>query len=253
MLGGFIVWEWQKQLSLSANKMPLLAAGMATVVALGCLSIPIFIGQRYSPDTGADYVKNYGHRRRGFGPALKELPSRKQGAWVAAGEHIRTHSNENDTMYVWGWMPGIYVQAQRLAPVPKAFESDMHVKSPSLLQWEINAIVNQMENSPPKFIVDSRKRHFPNDRPPLELWPIVPPNTFGNEKPRFLKNAPQEVAAFDAGWSNFLESQIEPDEAERYEAMKPFRDFVMNHYRIVKQYGNHILFEYLETPRQQTQ
>lgn len=172
---------------------------------------------------------------------------------MAVGEHIRTHSNEDDTMYVWGWMPGIYVQAQRLAPVPKAFESDMHVKSPQLLKRQIDGIVKQMEGTPPKFIVDSRKRHFPNDRPPLELWPIVPPKMFGNEKGRFLGNIPQEVATFDTAWSKFLESQIEPDEAKRYEAMKPFRDFVMNDYRIVRQYGNHILFEYIETPRQQTQ
>ncbi|MHC5116031.1 MAG: hypothetical protein ACYSQY_03090, partial [Planctomycetota bacterium] len=243
MLGGFIIWKWQKQLYLSVNRMPLLTAGMAIMVSLGCLSIPIVIGQRYSPDTGADYVKNYGHRRRGFKPALKELPSRKQGAWVTVGEHIRTHSNENDTIYVWGWMPGIYVQAQRLAPVSKAFEGDMHVKSPQLLKQQIERIINQMNDSPPKFIVDSRKRHFPNDRPPLELWPIVPPKTFGNEKPRFLKNDPQEVAAFDTAWSKLLEDRIEPDEAERYEAMKPFREFVMNNYRIARQYGNHILFE----------
>ncbi|MHC5117396.1 MAG: hypothetical protein ACYSQY_10085, partial [Planctomycetota bacterium] len=253
MLGGFIIWKWQKQFSISVNKMPLLAVGMATVVALGCLSIPIFIGQQHSPDTGADYVTTYGQRRRGFGPALKELPSRKQGAWVTVAEHVRTHSNEDDTMYVWGWMPGIYVQAQRLAPVSKAFESDMHVKSPPLLKRQINMIVSQMKNAPPKFIVDSRKRHFPNDRPPLELWPIVPPKMSGNEQSRFLKNIPQEVAAFDTAWSNILESQIEPDEAKRYEAMKPFRDFVMNHYRIVRQYGNHILFEYLETPQKQAQ
>ena len=47
--------------------------------------------------------------------------------------------------------------------------------------------------------------------------------------------------------------RIEPAEAERYEAMKPFRDFVMNNYRIVKTYGQHVLFEHNETPRQQTQ
>ena len=220
-----------------------MALGVVAAITLGCLSIPIFIGQRYSPDTGADYVKNYGHRSRGFVPALKELPSRKQAAWVAVGEHIRMNSSENDTIYVWGWMPGIYVQAQRLAPVSKAFEGDMHVKSPKLLKQQIDRIINQMNDSPPTFIVDSRKRHFPNDRPPLELWPIVPPKTFGNEKPRFLKNDPQEVAAFDTAWSKLLEGRIEPDEAERYEAMKPFREFVMNNYRIVRQYGNHILFE----------
>jgi hypothetical protein len=243
MLSGFVVWKWQKRLALSHNKMPWLVGGVAAAVTLSCLSIPIFIGQRYSPDTGADYVKNYGHRRRGFGPALKELPSRKQGAWVAVGEHIRTHSNEDDTMYVWGWMPGIYAQAQRLAPVSKAFEGDMHVKSPPLLKRQIDGIVNQMKDTPPKFIVDSRKRHFPNDRPPLELWPIVPPKMFGNEQQRPLKNMPQEIAAYNTAWSNMLETRIEPAEAERYEAMKPLREFLRNEYKIINIYGAHVLFE----------
>jgi len=243
MLTGFIAWKWQQRFVLSVNKMPPLAGGLVAAITLSCLSLPIFIGQQYSPDTGVDYVKNYGHRRRGFGPALKELPSRQQGAWVAVGDHIRTQSNENDTMYVWGWVPGIYVQAQRLAPVPKAFEGDMHVKAPDVLERTINNIVKQMAQHPPKFIVDSRKRHFPNDRPPLELWPIVPPKMFGNEKPRFLRNSQQEIAIFDATWSKLLETKINPDEAERYEAMKPFRDFVMANYRIVRQYGNHVLFE----------
>ena len=243
MLSGFVVWKWQKRLMLSANKMPLLAGGVAVAITLSCLSIPIFIGQRYSPDIGADYVKNYGHRRRGFGPALKELPSRKQGAWVAVGEHIRTHSNEDDTMYVWGWMPGIYVRAQRMAPVSRAFYGDMHITPPRQFSGMINQLVRQMKENPPRFIVDSRKRHFPNDRPPLELWPIVPPKMFGNEQQRPLKNMPQEIAAYDTAWSNMLETRIEPAEAERYEAMKPFRDYVMNNYKIVKQYGNHLLFE----------
>ena len=243
MLGGFVIWKWQKSLSLSANKMPVLAVGMTVLIALGCLSIPIFIGQQYSPDTGADYVKNYGHRRRGFGPALKELPSRKQGAWVAVGDHIRTQSSEDDTIYVWGWMPGIYVQAQRLAPVNKAFYGDMHVTPPKRLGKIVDRLVKQFENKQPKFIVDSRKRHFPNDRPQLELWPIIPPKIFGNEKTRFLNNEPQEIAAFDAAWSKFLESQIEPDEAKRYQAMKPFRDFIMKNYHVVKLYGSHVLFE----------
>ena len=119
----------------------------------------------------------------------------------------------------------------------------MHVTPPKVLQQQINALVNTMKKAPPKFIVDSRKRHFPNDRPQLELWPIVPPKMFGNEKQRFLKNDPQEVAAFDAAWSNMLKTRIEPAEADRYEAMKPFRDFVMNNYRIVRLYGQHVLLE----------
>jgi hypothetical protein len=245
MLGGYAVWKWQKQLLLSVNKIPWLLGGLAIAITLGCLSIPIFIGQRYSPDTGVDYLKNprYGKRQRGFGPALETLPSRKKGAWVAVGDYIRTHSNENDTIYVWGWVPGIYVRAQRLAPVSKASDGNMHVTPPEALQYQINAIINTMKKAPPKFIVDSRKQHFPNDRPPLELWPTVPPKMFGNKKARSLRNIPQEIAAYDGAWAKMLETRIEPDEAKRYEAMKPFRDFVMQNYRIVKHYGPHVLFE----------
>lgn len=247
MLSGYIIWKWQQHFAVSLNKMPWLAGGLAAVTTLGCLSIPIFIGQRYSPDTGADYIKMRGTRQRGFAPALKELPDRQKGAWLAAGDYIRTHSDEKDTMYVWGWYPGIYVQAQRMAPVSQAFESNMHVTPPDALKRQIEALVNTMKQSPPKFIVDSRKRHFPNDRPPLELWPTVPPKTFGNENARFLKNNPQEVAAFNTIWSRFLESNINPDEAKRYNAMEPFRDFVMTNYRIVAQYGNLVLFELIES------
>ncbi|MHC5088773.1 MAG: glycosyltransferase family 39 protein [Planctomycetota bacterium] len=243
MLSGYAVWKWQKRLMLSTNKMPWLFGGLAAAITLGCLSIPIFIGQRYSPDTGNDYIKTYGHRRRGFGPALKELPTRKKSPWIDAGRYIRTHSTKEDTIYVWGWIPGIYVQAQRTAPVPKAFDGNMHVTPPKTLARQINSNIKKMQQNPPKFIVDTRKRHFPNDRPQLELWPIVMPGVLGNEKARPLSTNPQEIAAYDAKWKKALETQIEPEEAERYEAMKPFRDFVMNNYRIVRQFGNHIVFE----------
>ena len=40
-----------------------------------------------------------------------------------------------------------------------------------------------------------------------------------------------------------LEKRIEPNEAERYEAMKPFREFVMNNYKVAGQFGPQIVFE----------
>ena len=266
MLSGFVVWKWQKRFTLSPNKMPWLAGGLAAAIALSCLSIPIFIGQRTSPDTGADYVKNYGHRRRGFGPALNELPGRNKNAWTALADTIKTRSTESDTIYVWGWVPGIYVRAQRLAPVSRAFYGDMHVTPPRKFAGTINQLVRQMEANPPKFIVDTRKIHFPNDRPPLELWP----HTYSKNKPSGspLPNDPAAVAQYDLLYKKLLTEQFDPrqkefnhlpgttcwfqyapwtkampDEAERYEAMKPLREFVMNNYRIVGQYGNHVLFE----------
>jgi hypothetical protein len=62
----------------------------------------------------------------------------------------------------------------------------MHVTPPKTLARQINSNIKKMQQNPPKFIVDTRKRHFPNDRPQLELWPIVMPGVLGNEKARPL-------------------------------------------------------------------
>ncbi|MBP8604332.1 MAG: glycosyltransferase family 39 protein [Phycisphaerae bacterium] len=243
MLGSFAVWRWQQKLTSAANKMPWLFIGAAEVILLAVLSIPIFIGQRYSPDTGADYIKNYGSRRRGFAEALARIKADTPYPWQLAGDYIRTHSKEQDTIYVWGWVPGIYVRAQRMAGLPKAYEGNMHVTPPAELAAEIEQMKNSFEQAPPHFIVDSRKRHFPFDRPPLELWPMVPARLFGNEKPRLLSSSPQETAAFDSSYAAFLEKQHGPDEAKRYEAMKPLREFVMHNYSFAGQFGDHMVFE----------
>ena len=78
-----------------------------------------------------------------------------------------------------------------------------------------------MKKDPPKFIVDTRKRHIPWNRPPLELWPVVPAKLFGNEKPYFLRNNQQEIAAFDTWYTNQLKTHVNEQEAQRYQAMKP--------------------------------
>ena len=64
-------------------------------------------------------------------------------------------------MYVWGWIPGIYVQAQRMSPTPKAFEGMMHTLPPAQLADRVQEILTAFEKNPPKFIVDTRKIHFP--------------------------------------------------------------------------------------------
>ena len=250
MLSGYAVWKWNQKLVSANNKMPMLATGLAAIIIMGVLTIPIFIGQRYSPDTGADYIKTRGSRQRGFMPALKEVPSRQKGTWIAVGDFIRINSAKDDTIYVWGWYPGIYVRAQRLAPVPRAFESDMHVKPPKQLKREINRLVAKMQEAPPKFIVDTRKRHVPWNRPPLELWPVVPAKLFGNERPRYLNNNKQEIMTFDRWYSNELKTKIDEQEALRYQTMKPFRDFVMTYYKPINQreFGDHRLYERIAEP-----
>ena len=49
-------------------------------------------------------------------------------------------------------------------------------------------------------------------------------------------------------WVNYAPwAKAMPDEAERFEAMKPLRDFVMANYEFVPQrFGNHILFRLKE-------
>ena len=268
MLSGFAFWFWQERVKTARVKAPWLIGGVIAVIVLGSFSMPIFIGQRYSPDTGSEYRQ----RSRGFAQSLKRVKMQGTQPWQAAGDYIRSHSTESDGLYVWGWVPGIYVQAQRLSPVSKAFESDMHIKTPRQLSIEIRHIVKELEANLPKFIVDSRKIHFPNDRPPLELWP----HRFNKDKPRGgepIPNNPNFIAQYDVLYKKLLAEKFDPrqkeynpqlatmgwaiyrpwdkampDEAERYDAMKPLREFVMTRYRIVGHFGDHVLFERIDSP-----
>lgn len=204
---------------------------------------------------------NYGEKRRGYAQKLDMVAARKKGArgyWEIVSEHIRNSSTESDTIYVWGWVPGIYVQAQRLSSAPKAFEGTMHTLSPEALSARINEILSAFEKQPPKFIVDTHKSHFPWDKPPLELWPITRKGPLPNDE--------ATVGRFDMMYSKLLREKInpaqarlyeqltrwdarrlmegaDPDEALRYEAMKPFREFVMTNYKIFRAFGQNVLFE----------
>ena len=48
-------------------------------------------------------------------------------------------------------------------------------------------------------------------------------------------------------WKITEDEEFDEAEAQRFEALMPFRDFVMNNYRIVRTFGPHVLFE-LNTP-----
>jgi hypothetical protein len=106
--------------------------------------------------------------------------------------------------------------------VKKAFEGDMHVKTPKMLKREIYRILKGFGQEPPKYIVDSRKQHFPWNRPPLELWPTTQRGLLPNQK--------EIVEQFDKSYEKMLAERIDPDEAARYQAMAPFRKFVMDNY-----------------------
>ena len=136
----------------------------------------------------------------------------------------------------------------------------MHTLSPKALSERIDEILNSFKDKPPKFIVDSRKSHFPWDRPPLELWPMV--RYQGMEKQAFLPLDPNAIENYDKAWSEMLKrSSGGETEAERYKVMAPFRKFIRENYEIAepKQYvftpdgrmvhmrfGEHIVFKLKE-------
>ncbi len=243
MLGGFVIWKYSLALDKSLFKARWVAIGLAAAVVMFFMSLHIIIGIDRSPHWGTKYKDSSGGftRRRGYVQRFAEAADRsrgKKGAWETAGEYIKQRTERDDKIYVWGWVPGIYVSAGRLAPVSRAFESNMHTISPKALSRLVGELVETFEKNPPAYIVDTRKRHFPWDRPPLELWPIIP------QKGPLPKN-PAVVSQFEQVFGKYLAENVDKQEAERLEAMKPLRDFVMNNYRIVRgNFGMHILLEY---------
>ena len=243
MLGGYLIALYHNKAKSNAYNPKWVAVGILGFLLMIIMSQHIFFGLKKSPHSGAIYrnpATRIPEKRNGYAQKMNEISRRKwqnyKGSWEAVGEYIRNNSTPNDKIYVWGWVPGIYVAAQRLSPTPKAFEGTMHTLSPKVLSERIDEILNAFEKEPPKFIVDSRKDHFPWDRPPLELWPRT--------QKGFLPAVPQIVSQYDALYSKELSEKIEPDEALRYEAMKPFREFVMKNYKIVRTFVNpHVLFQ----------
>ncbi len=177
-------------------------------------------------------------------PAAEKLQKKELGPWEQLGDYIRTHSGPEDRMYVWGWYPGIYVRAQRLSASPQASEGNMHIVPPYYLAGIVYNLTTAFTQHPPKFIVDSRKREFPWNVPPLELWPQRPyvPNELQDNRNGFLSRDSLKVRQFEMIHSAGLAQKVSPEEAERFMAMKPFRDYVMSNYKIVGSFGPHVLF-----------
>ncbi len=250
MLGGYLVALYSDKFTKAENKPMWAAIGFLCLLLMVVLSAHIFIGINKSAHSGQQYKDRNGNpiRAKGYVQKYRDVSLRRKnanykGPWEQVGLYIRQNSTESDGIYVWGWVPGIYVVAQRMSPAPKAFEGTMHTLTPPQLTERVTEILDGFKKQPPKFIVDTHKLHFPWNRPPLELWPRVQKNTpFANEQ-GFLRNNESFVTQFDTFYTQRLSQQIDPDEARRYEAMKPFRQYVMNNYRIVGAFGEHVLFQ----------
>ncbi len=258
MLGGYLTCLYSRRLHLDPNRARWVVLGLLSVLVVMLLSWHIFFGIKTSPHSGAAYgapsrgylqkwrevAARYRPPRAGRIPAsplyaawrsVDESQKGNRGAWEQVGQYIRERTEPSDTIYVWGWVPGIYVEAQRLSSAPKAFEGTMHTLPPAELAERVGELLDAFAKDAPKFIVDTRKRHFPWDRPPLELWPLL--------REQFLPTDEAMIKQYEAAYAQQLREVIEPDEALRFEAMKPLRDYVMKNYRIVGLFGEQVLFQ----------
>jgi hypothetical protein len=277
MLGGYLTAIYSDWLKSAVHKARPAIIGIVGLLAMIIMSWHIFFGIKTSPYSGTTYRdQDTGNpiRQRGYAQKLEEISQRRKGKvtypWEEVGEYIRTHSQPTDKIYVWGWIPGIYVRAQRFSSSPTACTSEMHVNPPAVLSTMVGELLSAFKRQPPKFIVDTYNKHFPYDRrPPLELWPRIANGL------RLLDNLPKErerlmrvllqtyniqldeldkngflrpdkqsaIERYEAAYAKELREKIEPDEALRYEAMKPMREFVMKNYKIAQLFGEHVLFE----------
>lgn len=236
MTGAYAVWLYGHRMQQSEFRLPYWIGAAGTGLVMTALVWPLVFGYSRSPYSGQPYQDprtGQPIRQRGYLQAFREPP--QIGLWEKIGDYIRTHSSPQDRIYVWGWYPGIYVRAQRLAPTPSAFEQGMHILPPERLAGFVRHLIECFEKQPPAFLVDSRKRHFPFDRPPLELWPVMPSRQGGQVQMVFAPSDPAVLDSYEPVYRAFLEKQFGPDEAQRFDAMKALRDYVMAHYRIVQE------------------
>ena len=113
----------------------------------------------------------------------------------------------------------------------------MHTLPPEKLSETVTWILSYLEKNKPAFIVDTHKKEFPWDRPPLELWPT-------NDKGQFLPPDEKILTEYDRQYSKLIADNIDRDEAARFNAMQPFRRFIMQNYKLEKIFGQHVLFKF---------
>jgi len=238
MLGGYCIAVYHDKVrSAVYHRGAWVAAGAAGTIAMFILVYPILAGIKIQPTTGMAYPE----RKRGYVQQL-DLTERKKAEgwtfpWEQTADYIGQHSQPSDRIYVWGWIPGIYVRAQRFCPAPVACTSEMHVYPPAVLSKIVSDLVTAFEKRPPRFIVDTHNRHFPYDhpRPPLELWPAT--------QKGLVPADPNTVRQYEAAYAEALDRPEWPDEAARFAAMKPLRDYIMANYRPAQAFSEQVVFE----------
>lgn len=239
MLGGYIFALYAENFRSAKNKIGWVGGGIVGLIVMLSMGWHIVFGIAKSPHSG----QSYGKLSRGYVQRIDEIKLTKQynykGDWEQTAEYIKQNSTEKDTIWVWGWYPGVYMKAQRLSCTTQPFFSDMFVWSPPALKDYMAGIVSDLSKGKPKYIVDTHKIDYPWNIPPLELWPKL-------EK-GFLPNDVMTVQYYEINYMQMVEKQFNKTEADRFAAMKQTRDFVMQNYTPVKIYGQFVVFELKNT------
>lgn len=241
MTGGYLIAVYRDKLAAAVFKTKWVITGIAGFVLMVVMCWHIIFGLPRSPYSNMKYQQ----KRNGFVQRWEDISQRRnlgaKGYWEQAGEHIRSRTAPTDKIYVWGWVPGIYLSAQRFSSSPVAFESEMHTRPPGQLEQVIDGLLSAFGKEMPKYIVDSRKQHLPLDRFKFELWPIVGYTQQG--QPQFLPPDPQVVAEFEKEWGQMERERFGDDEAKRFEIMGKFRKFIREYYQIDQRFGDEVVFK----------
>jgi len=239
MLGSYFVGLYAHRFRTDRDRARWTVLGLVGLLAMIIMSWHIFFGLTWYPHSGGPSTDARTGRPvhiKGYLQKWQEIAKGGSYDWIVVGDQIRQNSQPSDPIYVWGWVPGIYVRAQRMSPTPKAFEGMMHTLPPPQLAERVQEILAAFEKNPPKFIVDTRKIHFPWTRRPLELWPRL--------KNGFLPPQEETMKQYDEAYAKAIREQVDPAEAQRYEVMRPLRWYVMKNYRIVGEFGQtDVLFQ----------
>ncbi len=204
-------------------------------------------------------------RAMGEKMAVTRSITANQGAlWEHIGRYIKENSSEEDTIYVWGWYPGIYVAAQRSAPTRIAAYSDMHSDIPKEVGRIVRSTVSELRKNMPLYIVDSQKMHYPfYDHPVYDLWPTLPLG-LGNETDRKFLTNQEEINYYLDNYYSFLEKacislvtqpkrsggpltaekaqELAELEVARHREIAPLRKFVIENYS-PRRLGNMVLLQ----------
>lgn len=250
VLAGYLPGLWRQMREGGADRRIWNAAAVGGVCLMMVLAYPIVFGVESSPHSGVAYrdARGIPARARGYVQKLEEVSEagKNKGPWQVIGEGIRQRTSPGDTIYVWGWYPGIYVTAQRQSASPRAGVASMHTISPKALEDLAKEMVASFTRNKPKFIVDTRKGEFPWKAPPLELWPIVPlgqPDINGRTRMGPLPDEPKAVEEWEASYQRLLAEQVGPEDAERFASMKVLRDYIRQNYVPAQIVGPHVVLE----------